>query len=173
MARSVNHRLGCEHLEERATPSDVGCAAAAVESAPAPAAEAMATGDTITGELPDPAEGVLGGHRVEMDADGTVIAIMPPDTPALAAPVVLDAEEVPLTSAVEFNFADDVVYDLRFNLNPMPEAKPKIVHEVTHPAGRRITEGALTWGVDALLTVDAVDVVKLILSSMGEASQAA
>jgi hypothetical protein len=76
-------------------------------------------------------------------------------------------------ATVEFNFADKIIHDLRFDLNEKPVEKPAMVHPETHPAGRRITEGELTWGVDDLLTVDPVDVVKLVMGLMGEACQAA
>jgi hypothetical protein len=169
MARSVNHHLRCEHLEERATPADVGCAAAAAEGAAATEGEVMAPGEAFTGE--DIATGVLCGHRVAMDEDGTVIAVTPPET---IDPVVPDTQEVVIPSApAEFNFPDEVIPPLRFKLTTVTEAAATYVHEETHPAGRRITEGALTWRVDALLAVDPVDVVKLILGSMGEACQAA
>ena len=172
MARAVNHRLSSEHLEERALPSDVGCAAAPIEGAVAET-EGIATGDTFAAEIPDSTSGVLAGHRVQMDEDGTVVAVMRPESPSPAEPVQVDAENVPLTAAAsEFNFADELVHDLRFDLTAKVVAPPKLVHEEMHPTGRRITEGTLTWGVDALLTVDPVDVVKLILGSMGEAQAA-
>ena len=154
-------------------PSDVGCAAAPVEGAVTPEGEGIATGDTFTAEVPDSSSGILAGHRVQVDDEGTVVAVMPAEAPPQAEVPVVDAQEVPLTSAaIEFNFADEIVHDLRFDLTPKTETSPKLVHEEMHPAGRRITEGELTWGVDALLTVDPVDVVKLILGSLGE-SQAA
>jgi len=173
MARSVNHRLRCEHLEERAVPADVGCTAAA-EGAAAAGEMIAADGNAFAGELPDDANGVLGAYRVQVDESGTVVladAERPADVPAV------DVREQPAAdlgrAAVEFNFADKIIHDLRFDLNEKPVEKPMMVHAETHPAGRRITEGELTWGVDDLLTVDPVDVVKLVMGLMGEACQAA
>jgi hypothetical protein len=167
MARSVNHRLRCEHLEERVVPADVGCTAAAAEGAAATEGDVMAAEEAFTGE--DIATGVPCGHRVAMDEDGTVI-VTPPEIPVA---IVADEAVVIPSAPAEFNFPDEVIPPLRFKLMTATEAATTYVHEETHPAGRRITEGALTWGVDALLAVDPVDVVKLILGSMGEACQAA
>jgi len=168
MARSVNHRLRCEHLEERATPADVGCTAAAAEGAAASEGDVIPAEEAFAGA--DLESGVLCGHRVEMDGEGNVVT--PSEMVQPAEPVLADAEAVVIPSLpAEFNFPD--IPPLRFNVMSVTEAAPTYVHEETHPAGRRITEGGLTWGVDALLAVDPVDVVKLILGSMGEACQAA
>src|SRR5262245_6205338 len=174
MARSANHRLRCEHLEERAVPADVGCTAAAAEGAPVTEGDTIPAGEAFVGEDIERESGILCGRRIEMDEDGTVVAVTPPESFPLRDGAVTDTAEVVVPVApAEFNFPDEVIPPLRFNLTKVTEAAPKFVHEETHPAGRRITEGALTWGVDALLAVDPVDVVKSILGSMGEARQAA
>jgi len=173
MARSVSHRLRCEHLEERAVPADVGCAAAAAEGVAPGDGEVMAA-EAFTGEDFAPTSGVLCRHQVEVDVNGAVIAVAPPEILNPPEPVAAVAEAIGIRSVpAEFNFPDAVVPPLRFKLMNVTESAPTYVHEETHPAGRRITEGALTWGVDALLAVDPVDLVKLILGSMGEACQAA
>ena len=173
MARSVNHRLRCEHLEERATPADVGCTAAAAEGAAADDGEVTAA-EAFTGEDIALNSGILCGHRADVDANGTVIAVAPPEILSPPEPVAADADAIGIPNApAEFNFPDAVVPPLRFKPMNVTEAAPTYVHQETHPAGRRITEGGLTWGVDSLLAVDPVDVVKLILGSMGEACQAA
>src|SRR5262245_44949730 len=174
MARSVSHRLRCEHLEERAVPADVGCAAAAESAATEGGDVITSDGNTFAGELPDDAGGVLGAYRVQVDESGTVVLA---DSERPAEVPAVDTREQPAAvlsrATVEFNFADKIIHDLRFDLNEKPVEKPAMVHAETHPAGRRITEGELTWGVDDLLTVDSVDVVKLVMGLMGEACQAA
>ena len=175
MARPVSHRLGCEHLEERAVPADVGCAA---EGAVAGEGEAVAaTGDTFTGEVADAAAGVLGAYPVRVGEDGAVVAVA---TPEGAAPIEPAPAEVPVQLPAElnpaanpFNVQDVMVVDPQVDLMKALLAEPELVHEETHPAGRRISEGTLTWGVDVLLTVDPVDVVKLVAGLLGEAGQAA
>ncbi|HKA07995.1 MAG TPA: hypothetical protein VKD71_12105 [Gemmataceae bacterium] len=174
MARSVSHRLRCEHLEERAVPADVGCTAAAESAASNGGEVVVADGNAFAGELPDDAGGVLGAYRVQVDENGTVVLA---DAERPADQSVVDAREQPAAvlsrATVEFNFADKIIHDLRFDLNEKPAEKPMMVHAETHPAGRRITEGELTWGVDDLLTVDPVDVVKMVMGLMGETCQAA
>ena len=174
MARLVSHRLRCEHLEERAVPADFGCAAAAEGAATDGGEVIAADGNAFAGELPDDTNGVLGAYRVQVDENGTVVSA---DSDRLADLPTVDAREQPAAvlsrAAVEFNFADKNIHDLRFDLNEKPVEKPAMVHAETHPAGRRITEGELTWGVDDLLTVDPVDVVKFVMGLMGEACQAA
>src|SRR5262245_25639552 len=101
MARSVNHRLRCEHLAGRAVPADVGCTAAAAEGAPAAEGDVIPADEAFAGA--DIESGVLCGHRVEMDGEGSVVT--PPEPCRPADPVVPDAEAVDIPSLpAEFNF---------------------------------------------------------------------
>lgn len=177
MARPANHRLHCGQLEERTVPADVGCAATAEGASAVDGNGLAATGDTFAGEMADAAVGVLGAYPVRMDEDGTVASIASMERMATNEPVpaqvTVESPPVIGPAAMPFNTPDVlVVVDSRIELMRELLKEPELVHTETHATGR-LLEGTPTWGVDVLLTVDSVDVVKLVAELWGEADQAA